>query len=87
MSGKVTSRSEPLEREPWLVSNDPYRDGWLALTTMFGTKEINDLLTARQYRRLVAAEGSWYSGFALRADRHCGWRSPAMRRPTSRRAS
>ncbi|MFF3660479.1 glycine cleavage system protein H [Streptomyces olivochromogenes] len=76
-----------MEREPCLVSNDPYRDGWLALTTMSDTKEINDPLTARQYRRLVAAEDSSYSGCALRADRHCGWRSPAMRRPTSRRAS
>ncbi|GAX58366.1 hypothetical protein SO3561_09939 [Streptomyces olivochromogenes] len=55
--------------------------------TMSDTKEINDLLTARQDRGFVAAEDSWYSGFALRADRHCGWRSPAMRRPTSRRAS
>ncbi|WP_107120742.1 hypothetical protein [Streptomyces olivochromogenes] len=70
-----------------MVGNDPYGDGWSAVMTMSDTKEINDLLTARQDRGFVAAEDSWYSGFALRADRHCGWRSPAMRRPTSRRAS
>ncbi|GHD78469.1 hypothetical protein GCM10010317_097830 [Streptomyces mirabilis] len=36
---------------------------------MSGTKEINDLLTSRQYRRFVAAEDSWYSGFVTRTSR------------------
>jgi glycine cleavage system H protein len=56
VSGEVTERNEEAVKSPELVNQDPYGRGWLVRLTLSDASEVDKLLTAEQYKELVAQE-------------------------------
>jgi len=54
LTGEVTEFNEALEDEPELVNKDPYGDGWMIKVTFSDASEIEDLLDAEAYKKLIA---------------------------------
>jgi glycine cleavage system H protein len=53
LSGKVIEFNEGLEDEPELVNKDPYVDGWMIKVTISDTSQLEDLLDAKAYKKLI----------------------------------
>jgi glycine cleavage system H protein len=53
VSGKVTEFNKSLESGPEKVNNDPYGEGWMVKVSITNTSEVNDLLSADQYKELI----------------------------------
>ncbi len=53
VSGKVDSRNTDLEDTPDLMNKSPYEDGWLIKIKMSNPDEIENLLTAVEYQKIV----------------------------------
>ncbi len=53
IGGEVITVNEALEDDPALVNTDPYGDGWMIKVKIKDAVELNDLLSAEQYRELV----------------------------------
>lgn len=49
ISGTVTQVNEDLERQPELLNQHPYEDGWLFEIHIASPGEIDDLMTAEAY--------------------------------------
>ena len=56
ISGTVVERNEPLIESPELVSEDPYGEGWLLKIRINDPDELNDTLTASEYRAQVEGD-------------------------------
>lgn len=56
VSGKVIEVNTPLDDTPEMVNEDPYGDGWLIRLEMADPAELEDLMSAEQYRAYVEAE-------------------------------
>jgi glycine cleavage system H protein len=56
VSGEVTERNEEAVKAPELVNQDPYGRGWLVRLSLSDASEVDKLLTAEQYEKLVAEE-------------------------------
>ncbi len=58
VSGKVVEVNPELESHPEYVNQDPYGKGWMALLEMGDPSELERLLSAEEYERLIGeAEG------------------------------
>lgn len=57
VGGKVVATNQSLVDAPEKINEDPYGEGWIALIEASDTSELEDLLTATEYRELVEAEG------------------------------
>ena len=55
VSGEVIEFNTILEDDAELVNKDPYGDGWLIKVAVDNPKELDSLLTAEQYRELIAS--------------------------------
>ncbi len=55
VSGEVLEFNEALESTPETVNEDPYGDGWIIKLKISNPDEIEDLLTADQYKELIEA--------------------------------
>ncbi|EGL81491.1 Glycine cleavage system H protein [Caldalkalibacillus thermarum TA2.A1] len=53
VSGKVLEVNENLEDEPELVNSDPYGDGWMIVVEMSDTSELDKLMSAEEYEKMV----------------------------------
>ena len=53
VSGKVLEKNEQLEDTPELVNQEPYGEGWMLVLEVSDPSELDDLLDADAYRRLV----------------------------------
>jgi glycine cleavage system H protein len=53
ISGEVLEFNEELEDAPEKVNEDPYNDGWMIKVKIADNFDINELLSADQYRELV----------------------------------
>ncbi len=53
VSGAVSARNEKLEKNPELVNQDPYGEGWLVKVTLSNAKELESLMDAAAYRAYV----------------------------------
>ncbi len=53
VSGKVTEINTQLEEDPSLINKDPYGNGWMIKVEISQPQEINSLLNAQEYKRLV----------------------------------
>lgn len=53
LSGEVLEFNEKLEDTPELINTDPYGDGWIIKVNVAETSELEDLLTAEQYKGLL----------------------------------
>ena len=56
ISGTVIERNESLINDPEQIADDPYRDGWLIKVRINDAAEIEDAMTADEYRALVEGE-------------------------------
>jgi len=53
VSGEVVEVNEALEDEPEAVNQDPYGKGWMIKVKMTNPDEVNNLLSADQYKELI----------------------------------
>jgi len=53
VSGKVAEINNALVDKPELINSDPYGEGWIIKIKMNDSKEINNLLNASGYRKLI----------------------------------
>jgi glycine cleavage system H protein len=58
VSGKVLEKNEQLEDTPELVNQEPYGEGWMLLVEVTEPSELDDLMDAEAYRRLVEEGGA-----------------------------
>jgi len=55
VSGEIIEFNEALEDEPEMVNSDPYGDGWMIKIKVSDTSQLDDLLSADDYKSLVGA--------------------------------
>jgi len=55
LTGEVTEFNEALEDEPEKVNTDPYGDGWMIKSTIADPSQIDELLSAEDYKALIGA--------------------------------
>jgi len=53
VSGEVTAFNEELESNPEVVNSDPYGEGWMVKVKLSDTDDLNDLLSADEYKELI----------------------------------
>jgi glycine cleavage system H protein len=53
LSGEVVEVNGELPNKPELVNSDPYGQGWMLVIKLAKTAEVEQLMTADAYRRLV----------------------------------
>jgi len=53
ISGEVVEVNEELEDSPEIVNDDPYEKGWMVKIKMSNTDELDNLLSADQYKEVV----------------------------------
>jgi|SRR4028118_1019305 glycine cleavage system H protein len=56
VSGTVIERNDAMVASPELVSEDPYGEGWLLKIRINDADELNDALSASEYRAEVEGE-------------------------------
>lgn len=57
VSGKITSINGKLSSSPELLNKDPYGEGWIVKIELNNLKEIDNLLSAKDYEILLQKEG------------------------------
>ncbi|MFT5846545.1 MAG: glycine cleavage system H protein [Psychroserpens sp.] len=55
LSGEITEFNESLEDDPEKVNTDPYGDGWMIKIKFSDASEIDNLLSADDYKALIGA--------------------------------
>ncbi|MEZ0323111.1 MAG: glycine cleavage system protein GcvH [Hydrogenothermaceae bacterium] len=50
LTGKIISINEDLSNDPSVINSDPYGDGWICDIQVKDIQEIEDLMTAEDYR-------------------------------------
>jgi glycine cleavage system H protein len=56
VSGKVKEVNENLAEQPDVVNSDPYENGWMIVIEMSDTSELDELLSADDYKAFVEEE-------------------------------
>jgi len=55
LTGEVTDFNEALEDEPEKVNTDPYGEGWMIKIAISDTSQVEELLSAEDYKKLIGA--------------------------------
>lgn len=55
MSGEIIEFNEALEDEPEKVNSDPYGDGWMIKVKCSDLSQLDDLMSADDYKSLIGA--------------------------------
>jgi glycine cleavage system H protein len=53
VSGKILNINKKLEDTPELINQKPYDDGWLVEIRINEMKEIDDLINAESYKKII----------------------------------
>jgi glycine cleavage system H protein len=53
VSGEVVEVNQVVVDEPEKINDDPYGDGWLIKVTLSDTSEVDELMDAASYRKLL----------------------------------
>lgn len=53
LSGKIVERNTDLEDSPDLMNKSPYEDGWLIKIRMSDKDELDNLLSAAEYKKII----------------------------------
>lgn len=53
LGGKVSAFNEELESAPETINKDPYGKGWIVKVIIANSNEIDELLSADQYKELI----------------------------------
>ena len=56
MTGKIIEFNELLDSNPEDVNNDPYGNGWMVKIEIENIKELDNLLSAEQYKVLIGED-------------------------------
>ncbi len=56
VSGKVVAINSALEDEPETINSDPYGDGWMLKIELADPSELDALLSAEDYEKIITAE-------------------------------
>jgi glycine cleavage system H protein len=56
VSGKVTEFNSGLTQNPESVNKDPYGKGWMIKVEMSNPSDINELMSAADYRKLIGVD-------------------------------
>ena len=54
LSGEIVEFNEGLEDEPEKVNSDPYGEGWMIKIKFSDTSQIDDLMSAEDYKALIS---------------------------------
>jgi len=57
LSGEVVEANSELVKKPETVNSDPYGQGWMIVIKPVNPKEMDGLMSAADYEKLVAAAG------------------------------
>ncbi len=55
VSGKVLEANKDIDSAPECVNTDPYGKGWIIKVSMTNPKEVDELLSADAYKKLIGA--------------------------------
>ena len=55
VSGEIIAFNESLEDEPEKVNTDPYGEGWMIKVKCSDVSQLDDLLSAEDYKNLIGA--------------------------------
>lgn len=55
LSGEIVEFNESLEDEPEKVNTDPYGEGWMIKLKFSDASQVDDLLSAEDYKALISA--------------------------------
>ena len=55
VTGKITELNKKLDTNPELVNSDPYGDGWMVKIEISDLSQLDNLLSASDYKTLVGA--------------------------------
>lgn len=53
VAGEVLEFNEKLSSNPDLINKDPYGEGWIVKIKPTNMEDINSLLTAEEYEKLI----------------------------------
>jgi glycine cleavage system H protein len=53
LSGEVTEVNDDLPDNPELINEDPYGDGWMVKVAIGDKADLDDLMTADEYRQFI----------------------------------
>jgi glycine cleavage system H protein len=53
LSGEVAEVNDDLPDNPELINEDPYGDGWMVKVTIGDQADLEDLMTADEYRKFI----------------------------------
>ncbi len=53
LSGEVKEVNQKLEETPDIVNKDPYGDGWMIKIAMSDKSELDEMLSAEEYKELI----------------------------------
>lgn len=56
LTGEIIEINEEIEMKPELVNESPYGDGWLLKLKISDSKELENLLSVEEYKKLVEEE-------------------------------
>jgi len=54
VSGEVVEVNSPLEDDPQVINKSPYDNGWIAVIKMSDASEVNGMMDAAAYKKLLA---------------------------------
>lgn len=55
LSGEIIEFNDSLEDEPEKVNSDPYGEGWMIKIKFSDESEVDDLLSAEEYKEIVGS--------------------------------
>ena len=53
VSGKIVERNTDLEDSPDLINKSPYEDGWIMTVRLSNMDEVENLLSAVEYKKII----------------------------------
>lgn len=56
VSGKVLQINQTLEDEPELINNSPYGEAWMIVVEISDEAELDQLMSAEEYKQMVSEE-------------------------------
>jgi glycine cleavage system H protein len=57
LSGEIVAVNDAAAERPELINEDPYGEGWLVRVKLSDPSEVEELMDAEAYRRLLAEDG------------------------------
>jgi glycine cleavage system H protein len=56
IAGEIVAKNDALEKDPSIVSTDPYGKGWMVKIKMSSKSDVDKLLTPDQYQKQIESQ-------------------------------